>query len=77
MVGVSVRETGEKERSEPPDEVLRDARRLIRMLGGGVPASDRGAAVPLPSNSDCTMSARSLGTLARCLPFSSAPGSPS
>lgn len=27
VAGVSVRETGENERSEPPEEVLRDARR--------------------------------------------------
>ncbi len=30
MAGVVVRETGELERSEPPDEVLRDVRRLSR-----------------------------------------------
>lgn len=76
-VGVSVRETGENERSEPPDEVLRDARRLLRRLGGGVPASDRDGAMPLPSNSDCIMSERPSCGLDVCLLSSFVPGSPS
>lgn len=76
-VGVSVRETGENERSEPPDEVLRDARRLLRRLGGGVPASDRDGAIPFPSNSDCTTSAQPHRALDVCLLSSFVPGSQS
>lgn len=53
MAGVSVREMGEFERSEPREEVLCEARRLFTWIGGGVPASDRVAGIPLPSKSDC------------------------
>ena len=53
MDGVPVREGGEFERSEAPDEVLCDARGWFRGPGGGgVPASDRDAASPLPSKMD-------------------------
>lgn len=77
VAGVSVRETGENERSEPPEEVLRDTRRLFNRLGGGVPASDRDAMILLPSNSDWTMSERGHRRTNRCLPFSFVPGWPS
>ena len=50
--GVSVRETGELERSEPPDDVLCETRRLFIWFGGGVPVSDCEAGRPLPSKSD-------------------------
>lgn len=52
MDGVPGRDGGEFERSEAPDEVLCDVRRWFRGPGGGVPASDRDAARPLPSKRD-------------------------
>lgn len=52
MDGVPVRDGGEFERSEAPDEVLYDVRRWFRGPGGGVPASDRDAAGTLPSKRD-------------------------
>lgn len=52
MDGVRVRDGGEFERSEVPDEVLCDVRRWFGGPGGGVPASDRDAVRPLPSKRD-------------------------